>query len=83
MKCLYSTVPDKWMDIGRYLEIEGARLRAIRQQYQNDPQQCLMAMLEDWLDRPNPPPTWDDIADAVGFVGRGIVAKDIRDKCMP
>ncbi len=41
---------------GRYLEIEGARLRAIRQQCLNDPQQCLMAVLEVWLAYPTPHP---------------------------
>ncbi len=83
MKCLYSTVPDKWMDIGWYLEIEGAKLRAIQQQCLNDPQKCLMAMLDVWLARPNPPPTWKAVADAVEVVGRGDVAKEIRDKYIP
>ncbi len=80
MKCLYNTVPDKWMGIGRYLEIEGARLVAVQQQYLNNPQQCLMAMLDFWLARPNPPPTWEAVAEAVEFVGRRDVAEKIRDK---
>ncbi len=80
MKCLYNKVPDKRMVIGRYLEIEGARLEAIRQKCLNDPQECLMAMLDVWLSRPNPPPTWEAVAEAVEVVGRGNVAKVIRDK---
>ncbi len=83
MKCLYYTVPDKWMDIGRYLEIEGATLMAIQQKWLNDPQLCLMAMLDVWLPRPNPPPTWEAVAEAVEFVGKGNVAKEIREKYIP
>ncbi len=83
MKCLYHRVPDRWMDIGWCLEIEGAKLRAIQQQCLNDPQKCLMTMLDVWLARPNPPPTWVAVADAVEFVGKGDVAKEIREKYIP
>ncbi len=83
MTCLYYTVPDKWMDIGRFLEIEVARLEAIRLKCLNDPQQCLGAMLDVWLARLNPPPTWEALAEAVEFVGKGNVAQKIREKYIP
>ncbi len=83
MKCLYNTVPDKWMDIGTYLEIAGTTLMAIQTQCLNRPQQCLMAMLDVWLARPDPPPTWEAVIEAVEFVGKGDVAKQIRERYIP
>ena len=40
-----------------------------------------MAMLtEGWLPRIRPPPTWQDLAEAVEFVGYPDVAQKLRDK---
>ena len=78
---LYNTVPDKWKPIGIYLEIPEAQLKTIDKQYHGDPQECLMAMLtESWLPRVSPPPTWQDLAEAVEFVGYPDVAQKLRNK---
>ena len=78
---LYNTVPDKWQPIGIYLEIPKAQLNAIDAKHRGDPQKCLMAMLtESWLPRVSPPPTWQEIAEAVEFVGCPDVAQKLRDK---
>ena len=78
---LYNTVPDKWRPIGIYLEIPDAHLKTIEEKHHNDPQKCLMAMLtEKWLPRVSPPPTWQDLAEAVEFVGYPDVAQELRDK---
>jgi len=40
-----------------------------------------MAMLTDsWLPRVSPPPTWEEIAEAVEFVGYPDVAQKLKDK---
>ena len=40
-----------------------------------------MAMLtESWLPRVSPPPTWQEIAEAVEFVGYPDIAQKLRDK---
>ena len=78
---LYNTVPDKWHPIGIYLEIPEGQLNAIDTKHRSDPQKCLMAMLtESWLPRVSPPPTWEDLAEAVEFVGYSDVAQKLRDK---
>ena len=78
---LYNTVPDKWHPIGIYLEIPEGQLNATDAKHHGDPQKCLMAMLtESWLPRVNPPPTWQDLAEAVEFVGYPDVAQKLRNK---
>ena len=78
---LYHTVADKWYPIGIYLEIPEGQLKAIDKQHRGDPQKCVMAMLtESWLLRVSPPPTWEEIAEAVEFVGYPDVAQKLRDK---
>ena len=67
---LYHTVADKWNPIGIYLEIPEGQLNGIDAKHRGDPQKCLMAMLtESWLPWVSPPPTWQEIAEAVEFVG--------------
>ena len=78
---LYNTVPDKWQPIGIYLEIPAAQLKTIDAQHRGVPQECLMTMLtEKWLPRVSPPATWQDLAEAVEFVGYQDVAQKLRDK---
>ena len=78
---LYNTVPDKWKPIGIYLEVPEAQLKTIDKQHRGNPQECLMAMLtESWLPRVSPPPTWQDLAEAVEFVGYPDVAQKLRNK---
>ena len=81
MQQLYTTVPDKWRPIGTYLEIPTAQLNSIEKQYHGNPQECLMAMLtEGWLPRVSPPPTWQEIAEAVEIVGHPDIAQKLRQK---
>jgi len=81
LQLLYHTVADRWKPIGIYLDIPGPQLKVIDKQHRGDPQECLMAMLTDcWLPRLSPPPTWQEIAEAVEFVGYPNVAQKLRDK---
>ena len=79
MEQLYHTVADKWQPIATYLEIPHAQLSAINERCRGDPQKCLMAVLiEKWLPRVNPPPTWQELATAIEFIGRPDVAQTLR-----
>ena len=74
-------MPNKWNLIGIYLDIPAAKLEAIDQKHNGNAQKCLMAMLtEIWLPRVSPPPTWQEIAEAVEFVGYPDVAQTLRDQ---
>jgi len=37
-------------------------------------------LTDSWLPRVSPPPTWQEIAEAVEFVGYSNVAQKLRDK---
>ena len=79
MEQLYHTVADKWLPISTYLEIPQAQLSAISERCHGDPQKCLMAILtEKWLPRVSPPPTCQDLARAIDFIGRPDVAQTLR-----
>ena len=76
---LCNKVADKWKFIGMCLNIPMGTLRIIEEKYHNDPQQCLMEMLGTvWLERTNPPPTWEAIIEAIKFLGQEQLASDMR-----
>lgn len=75
MKLLFKEVPDKWDEIGTFLEIRASQLASIRQENLNNPQKCLLAMLNKWLDRQSPPPSWEAIAEAMELLGREDIAE--------
>ena len=77
VKELYSTVSDKWEDIGILLGIEPGRLNAIKTA-ENLPQSCLREMLKIWLNRVSPPPSWAAIAEAVELLGEQSLADQLR-----
>ena len=80
MDALYHTVADKWEHIGIYLHLPMATLKIIATQHPRDPQRCLIEMLEVWLKRVNPPPTWSAIIKTVEFLGEMQLAKELREK---
>ncbi len=83
MKVLYQEVPHQWYDIGAYLEIRTPELDGIKQKCLNDPKKCLLAMLGAWLDRDDPPPTWEAMAEALEIVGKENVARKIETTISP
>ena len=83
MTVFYNKVADKWEPIGIYLHLRMATLKAIAAQHQRNPHMCLMGMLEVWLNRVNPPPTWSSIIEAVDFLGEEQLAKELREKYCP
>ena len=71
---------DKWENIGIYLHLPISTLRAISAEHQCDPHKCLIGMLEVWLKRKDPPPTWSTIIEAVEFLGEEQFARNLREK---
>ena len=80
MDALYHKVADKWRMIGILLEIPKAKLAGIAEKFQRDPHICLFEMLQTWLERVNPPPTWAAIIDTVEFLGEEQLGRELREK---
>ena len=80
MNALYHKVADKWKMIGVYLEIPKGKLAGIAEKNQLDPHNCLVEMLETWLEQLNPPATWVAIIDAVEFLGEEELGRELSDK---
>ena len=78
MDALYQKVADKWKIIGVLLEISKGKLASIAEKHR-DPPNCLLEMLETWLERVDPPPTWAAIIEAVEFLGEEQLGKTLRD----
>lgn len=68
MKLLYKEVADKWRAMGDFLEIPAGTLNIIAEKNGSDPQKCLLHLLDIWLARTEPLPTWSAMADAVDMV---------------
>ena len=74
-------VRDKWYHLGVQLNMKTSDLNAIRSQYLNNPDDCLLEMLSVWLSRTEPsPPSWQRVVDALSSpaVERLDVAEKIR-----
>ena len=83
MKALYHKVPNKWKEIGILLEVPNGTLSGIAEKCRDDPQSCLLKMLEMWLEQAYSPPTWAAIIEAVEFLGEKPLGKELRDKHCP
>ena len=80
MVLLYHTAAHKWREIGTLLDIPDAKLDIVSGRYKEDPQKSLMEVCKIWLSTTDPTPTWEMMAEAVGFVGLEDVAQKIREK---
>jgi hypothetical protein len=63
----------KWYNIGLKLGISVGTLDSISKAYNQNPDDCLTAMIKDWLNRGKPKPSWAAVAEAlkspmVGYV---------------
>ena len=77
MDALYHKKANQWKEIGIQLNI--SNLSNIETKCR-DPKPCLLEMLEVWLKRVDPPPTWSDIIAAVEFLGDEQLGKELREK---
>ena len=80
MDALYHKVADKWKAIGILLKIPKGKLASIAETNQRNPHNCLVEMLETWLERVYPPATWTAIIEAMEFLGEGQLGKELREK---
>ena len=55
----------KWFNIGLKLGILVGTLNAIKKNNNQDPDDCLTAMLEYWLNNGKPKPLWAELAKAL------------------
>ena len=83
MEALYKTVADKWKSIGIYLHFPMATLKTIAQEHQHEPGDCLMGMLDAWLKKVNPPPSWSAIIETMKFLGEEKLARTLKEKYCP
>lgn len=77
MKEVYNNVAGKWNPIGVFLGISDGELNTIAEREHGDSQVCLMGILRVWLLRPQPLPSWPEVADAVDFTGRPELHKKL------
>ena len=70
-----------WQTSGNLLvSTSMATLKAIAEERQHDPHKCLLGMLEVWLKRVDPPPTWSAIIKAVEFLGEEQLGRELGEK---
>ena len=55
----------KWFNIGLKLGISVGTLNTIKKNNSHDPDDCLTAMLEYWLNNGKPKPSWAAVANAL------------------
>ena len=72
----------KWRSLGLELGVDPYSLDAISVQHRDRPDDCLTHVLQQWLDRGDPEPTWDRLIEAlearpVGFLE---LARTLRDR---
>ena len=70
---------DQWYNIGLVLRISPLTLDAIEHENDNHPTRCSLKMLEAWLKRSEPPPTWQELAECLRspIVGYGALAEQL------
>ena len=77
---LYTTVADKWEDIGIMLDIDEAELATLKKLHPTTPQSSLREMLKIWLKQICPPPSWSAIVEALESLGDKELAHRIGSK---
>ena len=75
-------VRNKWYDIGVELNIPYHSLNVIEKDCPNNCADCLRKMLEHWLTRTSPGPSWSGLVEALSSepVGEKRLARQIRTK---
>ena len=62
------------------LQIEEGQLNTIKAYHGNDSESCLREMLQTWLSRIDPSPTWFAMAETIESLGKKELARDLRTK---
>ena len=76
------SVRNKWYDIGLELNIPYHTLNVIEKDCPNNCADCLRKMLENWLTRTYPGPSWSGLVDALSSepVGEKRLARHLHSK---
>ena len=76
---------EKWYLLGIELKIDTGTMNSIRAQYQNDPSDCLLQMLKEWLNRSSLLPTWEALVTSLTseHIGETELAQTIIEKHSP
>ncbi len=69
----------KWNRIGILLNIKPEQLDTIKSNHPNEVEDCLLETIKEWLNGIDPPPTWEELVEAVKLVSKNR-AEDIRIK---
>ena len=64
-----------WKDIGRHLKLTNHSLKEIYHDSDGTANNCLLLILHKWLKRAIPPPTWEELAEAVENTDQTIARK--------
>ena len=79
LKALYSTVANKWEDIGILLDIEDGKLAMVKADNPVNSGNCLREMLRIWLKKVDPQPaSWKDLVDALTDLGEEKLAQQLK-----
>ena len=70
----------KWYNIGLKLGTSAGTLDSIKTGSKENPDECVTAMIKDWLNNGNPRPTWAAVARALKspMVGYGHLAEQLH-----
>ena len=76
---------EKWYHLGIQLKIDTGTMNSIRAQYQNNPSDCLLQMLKEWLNHSSLLPTWEALVTSLTseHIGESELAQTIIEKHCP
>ena len=81
MKMLHKTnACSKWKFFGVMLKFPLSSLEAIAIECNQKPKDCLIEVLECWLKRMNPLPSWSMLIEALQIVGEEAIAFELKKK---
>lgn len=69
----------EWQNIAALLELPSDRIKCIRQENCMVVNDCLRAMVTEWLQQTGANPSWNALAEAVESLGNQAIAEEIRD----
>ena len=55
----------KWYNIGLKLGTSPGTLDSMKKKCREDPDECVTAMIKEWLNNGHPPPSWTALAEAL------------------
>ena len=72
-------ISEKWKKVGFLLNLEKKKLVEV-EKHGTDAHSCMMEMLEVWLAREQPLPTWADIIQVLKFLKHEELALTLRQR---